>query len=154
MRFVLVTWPLLALPAAVSAAGPAKEFSLEALAFYERDVLPILKANCYKCHADGKAKGNLTLTTRGAILKGGDLGPAVSLEKPDESNLLAAIRYKDGLEMPPTGKLKPDQIETLTKWVKAGLPMKDAATATAKVESKGGVVTPESRNYWAYRPVL
>src|SRR5436305_4572950 len=147
MRFVLVTWPLLALPAAVPAADPAKDFSPEALAFYERDVLPILKANCYKCHADGKAKGNLSLTTRGAILKGGDLGPAVSLDKPGESNLLAAIQYKDGLEMPPAGKLKPDQIETLTKWVKAGLPMKDAAVVTAKAQSKGGVVTPEARTY-------
>jgi mono/diheme cytochrome c family protein len=154
MRIVLVTWPLMALPAVLPAAGPEKDFSPESLAFYERDVLPILKANCYKCHAAGKAKGNFNLATRAAILKGGDLGPAVSLDKADESNLLMAVNYKNGLEMPPTGKLKPDQIEALTKWVRAGLPMKDAAAVpTAKVEHKGGVVTPESRNYWAYKPV-
>src|SRR4051794_13952101 len=111
MRFVLVTWPLLALPAPLPAAGPEKDFSPEALAFYDRDVLPILKANCYKCHADGKAKGNFSLATRAGILKGGDLGPAVSLDRPDESSLLMAVHYKSGLEMPPTGKLKPDQIE-------------------------------------------
>ena len=153
MRFALAIWPLLLLPVAVHAAGPVKEFSPESLAFYEQDVLPILKANCFKCHLDGKIKGNLSLATRESILKGGDLGAAVSLEKPDESNLLKAIRYKDGLEMPPTGKLKLEQIETLTKWIIAGLPMKDAASATVKHEPKGGVVTAESRNYWAYRPV-
>jgi mono/diheme cytochrome c family protein len=152
MRFALVASSLVLLPAAVSAAGPGTDFTPEALAFYERDVLPILKANCYKCHGDGKVKGNLSLTSREAILKGGDLGPAVSLDKPDDSTLLKAIYYKDGLEMPPTGKLKPEQIDTLSKWVKAGLPMKDTA-ATAKTEHKGGVITPEARNYWAYKPV-
>ena len=153
MRPLFSILALLGLPALV-AADSRTEFSPEALAFYERDVLPILKANCYKCHADGKAKGNLSLATRAGILKGGDLGPAVSRDKPAESTLLAAINYKNGLEMPPTGKLKPEQIETLTKWVKAGLPMKDSATPTAKkVEHTGGVITPESRNYWAYRPV-
>ena len=152
MRLLSCTLALLGLPAVV-AAEPRTDFSPEALAFYERDVLPVLKANCYKCHADGKAKGKFSLATRATILKGGDLGPAVSLDKPDESNLLAAINYKNGLEMPPAGKLKPEEIETLAKWVKAGLPMKDAATATAKAEHKGGVVTPESKNYWAYKPV-
>lgn len=152
MRLLSCTLTLVGLPALV-AAEPRKDFSPEAISFYERDVLPLLKANCFKCHADGKAKGKFSLASRESILKGGDLGPAVSLDKPDESNLLTAVNYKNGLEMPPTGKLKPDQIETLTKWVKAGLPMKVAAAATAKVDHKGGVITPESRNYWAYQPV-
>ena len=152
MRLLFTTLALLGLPALL-AAEPRKDFSPEALAFYERDVLPILKANCFKCHADGKAKGGLSLATREAILKGGDLGPAVSLDKPEDSTLLAALHYKNGLEMPPSGKLKPDQIELLTKWVKAGLPMKDAVAVAPKVEHKGGVVTPESREYWAFQPV-
>jgi mono/diheme cytochrome c family protein len=151
MRIVLAT--CLMLPGFAFAAGPEKAFTPEALAFYEQDVLPILKANCFKCHADGKAKGNLSLATRAAILKGGDLGPAVSLDKVDDSTLLKAVRYKDGLEMPPTGKLKPEQIETLAKWVKSGLAMKDSGAAAAKTEHKGGAVTAESKNYWAYKPV-
>jgi hypothetical protein len=154
MRWLLMAVPLLGLPAPAPAGPtPEKDFSPEALAFYETDVLPLLKAHCYKCHGGEKVKGNLRLTTRGAILKGGDVGPAASLEKPDESPLLQAINYKDGLEMPPTGKLKAEQIETLTKWVKAGLPMKDVGAAAAKHEPKAGVVTPEARKYWAYQPV-
>src|SRR5262249_21176833 len=54
--------------------------------------------------------------------------------------------------MPPTGKLKSEQIETLTRWVKAGLPMK-ATAAAAATQPKGGSITPEARQYWAYQPV-
>jgi mono/diheme cytochrome c family protein len=153
MRWLLMVVPVVGLPAFADTAPP-KGFSPEAVAFYEKDVLPLLKAHCYKCHGDGKSKGDLSLTARAAILKGGDLGPAVLLDKPDESNLLKAVHYKDGLEMPPAGKLKPEQIDTLSKWVKAGLPMKDVGSAVAaKHEPKGGVVTPEARAYWAYQLV-
>src|SRR5262245_24794786 len=151
-------WPFVRLPmfAVCVLVGPAtacaKDFTPEALAFYEKEVLPLLKANCYKCHGDGKSKGKLSLESRDAILKGGDNGPAVDLGKPNESKLLTAINYKDGLEMPPTGKLKPEQIELLTRWVNAGLPMKAAAAAVAP-EPKAGFITPEARKYWAYQPV-
>lgn len=134
-----------------TSCASAKDFSPEALAFYEKEVLPILKANCYKCHGDGKNKGKLSLESRDAILKGGDNGPAANLDKFDESLVLKAINYKDNLEMPPTGKLKSEQIETLTRWVKAGLPMKGGAAVAH--EPKGGVITPEARKYWAYQPV-
>jgi mono/diheme cytochrome c family protein len=154
MHWLLMVVPLLGLAAAATAGpGPVKDFSPEALAFYEKDVLPLLKAHCYKCHGDGKLKAHFSLATRAAILKGGDLGPAVDPDKPAESNLLNAINYKDGLEMPPSGKLRPEQIDTLTKWVKAGLPMRDVAAGAARHEPKAGVVTPEARQYWAYQPV-
>lgn len=148
MRYFALVLAAIGLPS----LAVGQEFSAEALAFYEKDVLPILKTHCYKCHSD-KPKGGLTLLNRGAILKGGDLGPAVSTTKPDDSTLLKAINYKDGLEMPPTGKLKPEQIDVLTKWVKAGVPMKDAGGPAVHAEPKGGVVTPESKNYWAYKKV-
>jgi mono/diheme cytochrome c family protein len=153
MRWPLVRLPIIGLVVLLAAGlARAKDFSPEALSFYEKEVLPILKANCYKCHGDGKSKGKLSLESREAILKGGDNGPAVDPDKPDESKLLAAINYKDGLEMPPTGKLRPEQIETLSRWVKAGLPMK-AVAAAATAQPKGGLITPEARQYWAYQPV-
>lgn len=152
MRWIWSVVPTVALTAISAAETPGKSFTPEALTFYDREVLPLLKVHCFKCHGDGKLKGNLSLTSRAAILKGGDLGPAVSFDKPDESRVVKAINYKGDLEMPPTGKLKPEHIETLTKWVRAGLPMRDAAV-TAKAEHKGGVIDAEARNYWAYRRV-
>ena len=54
------------------------------------------------------------------MLAGGENGAIVDLESPNDSRLLSAINYDD-LEMPPTGKLPPKQIEVLTRWVKMGL---------------------------------
>src|SRR5277367_2922750 len=51
--------------------------------FYEKEVLPVLTANCYKCHADGKAKGGFSMIDRAGLLKGGDTGPAISLDRPE-----------------------------------------------------------------------
>ena len=105
-------------------------FTAEDVAFFEKEVRPILTQRCLKCHGDeAKIKGGLRLTARESVLKGGDTGPAVSLDKPADSLLLKAINYSDGLEMPPTGKLPRAEIDTLTKWVKAGLPWSASGSA-------------------------
>src|SRR5688572_12109122 len=90
-----------------------------ALAFLGNEVRPLLQAHVLKCPgAEAKIKGGLRLTTRQNILKGGDLGPIVNLEKAHDSLLLRAIGYADDkLQMPPKGKLPPAAIATLTKWV-------------------------------------
>ena len=40
--------------------------------FFYREVLPLFKQNCLKCHAGESPKGGLLLTSRAAILKGGE----------------------------------------------------------------------------------
>src|SRR5438270_13031763 len=94
-----------------------KKFTAEEIAFFEKEVRPLLEAKCVRCHGGEKVKGHLKLTSRAAVLKGGDLGPAVSPDKPEESRLLQAIHYRDGLEMPPSGKLPQKDVDTLTRWV-------------------------------------
>ena len=134
---------------------PAPKFSEEQLAFYDKQVLPILKARCYECHGTGKIKGDLRLTDRAVILQRGDLEPAVNLAKPEASLLLKAIHYKDSkLEMPPTGELPAGEIDVLVGWVNAGLPMPAGDPAkVAPPKHKGGVVDAEAKNYWAYKPL-
>jgi len=80
-----------------------------------------LAENCYSCHGGKKQKGGLRLDSQEAILKGGEAGPAVVPGEPDESRLVEAIQYQ-GLEMPPTGKLAPEKIAVLTRWVSLGAP--------------------------------
>src|SRR5436305_832502 len=95
------------LPAAPSPPADPPKFPAEQVAFYEQQVLPVLKANCLKCHGQDprKLKGGLDLTHRERVLAGGDTGPAVDPAKADASLLLKAIRYKDeDLRMPPAGK--------------------------------------------------
>jgi mono/diheme cytochrome c family protein len=161
---------LVALAAGVIAAGarlrtsaddkkpdPPPKFTAEQVAFYEKEVLPVLTEHCFKCHgADGKVKGGLDLTNRKAILDGGDSGAVFDPKNPDASLLLKAIHYKDDqYRMPPKGKLPDKELAVLTRWVKEGLPVSpDRMDATAvKPMPKGGVVTEEAKRYWAYQPV-
>src|SRR5687767_13300763 len=86
---VLATWGYL-----VWAAEPApvKAFSAAEIEFFEKEVQPLLQANCLSCHGgEEKIKGGLRLTSRADVLKGGDSGPAVSLEQADASRLLKAV---------------------------------------------------------------
>ncbi len=122
--------------------------------FFEKDVLPILKANCFACHgSEKKLQGGLKLTNREDILKGGESGPAVDLKKPEESLLLQAINY-DGLMMPPKAKLTKAQIDVLTKWVTRGVAWSEKAAEAAKKAHGPPVVDDEARNFWAFRPVV
>jgi hypothetical protein len=120
--------------------------------FYEKEVAPLLQAHCLNCHGgQTKIKGGLRLTSRAAVLKGGDSGPAVNPDKPDNSLLLKAInQVDDDLKMPPKGKLSPAQIDVLTKWVKGGVPF---ASTKAAVRHGPPPVDAAARNFWAFRPV-
>jgi hypothetical protein len=146
---------VLVLALAVSTARTAEPtFTAEQLAFYNKQVMPILKEHCYKCHAGDKMRGGLRLDSRAALLKGGDLGPAVLLDKHDQSPFLKAINYRDGLEMPPSGKLPADKIAVLTRWVTMGLPFPAAKEPIVKAPEHGPLkITQEDRNWWAYRPL-
>src|SRR5690606_3013232 len=78
---------------------------------------------CYECHGPKKQESGLRLDFRDGVLKGGDSGtPAAVPGKPDESLLVAAVRGTGDYEMPPKGKLSPEEIDVLAKWVEMGLP--------------------------------
>jgi mono/diheme cytochrome c family protein len=139
-------------------AEPAPAFTAAQVAFYEKDVLPVLTRHCLKCHGDDpdKVKGGLTLATRKGVLEGGESGAAVDLAKPADSLLLKSISYKDdNHKMPPKGKLPDKEIAALEKWVRDGLPVpaERLGAAAATPAPRGGVVTAEAKKYWAYQPV-
>ena len=58
----------------------------------------------------------------GRCSREGRRAAAIVPGKPDESLLVEAVNY-EGLEMPPAGKLEPDQIAVLTRWVALGDPL-------------------------------
>jgi mono/diheme cytochrome c family protein len=131
-------------------AGADQSATPEQARFFEASVRPILQAHCVPCHGGGKLKSGLDLTSRRGLLKGGDRGPAVSLDDPEESLLLQAVNYQD-LEMPPKGKLARAQVEALTRWVKMGAPWPaSAATATGHGPPP---VDDRARRFWSFRPV-
>jgi len=135
------------------AVASADEFSAEQTELFEKDVVSILEANCLKCHAGAKPKGGLDLTSREAILQGGESGPAVNLSQAADSLLLKAVNF-DGYEMPPTGQLSPKQIETLTKWVTDGLAWsKDGKPLHFEAPREAPKVNDETKQHWSFQPV-
>lgn len=91
-------------------------------AAFQKDVLPILREHCFRCH-DENAEGGLQLTSREQLLGGGDSGqPAVVPGEIDNSLLIARIRSTDESErMPPAGNLNDQQIKTLEQWIAGGV---------------------------------
>src|SRR5262249_40236467 len=149
------------LPSLTGAAPPpvkkeAKAFTAEQVRFYEKEVLPILKQSCLRCHSGKKARGKLWLDSPAGLRKGGGLGAAGRFDRPEDSPLLKAVNHRDKLEMPPPpkGKLPAAQIDVLTRWVKMGAPYSSGNDGTpAPAEHAGMKVTDEDRAYWAYRPL-
>ena len=131
-------------PLLYSADGKAQEF-------FEMRVRPVLAKNCFACHSASKM-GGLEIRSRDSLLKGGKSGPAVIAGDPDHSLLIQAIRQQGELKMPPQGRLKDEEIEQISSWVKSGAIWPDAPSAPA---AKTGeyVVTPEQRAFWSFQPI-
>jgi hypothetical protein len=122
--------------------------------FFEKKVRPLLEANCFGCHShkSGKSKGHLVVDTLGALLKGGDSGPALVPGRPDKSLLVKAVGYQDDeLRMPPKGKLADGEIKLLRDWVKMGAPW--PGSSAEKTARTPGKITDADRRWWAFRPL-
>ena len=124
-------------------------------AFFQTEVLPILQANCLKCHGgEDKIRGGLRLMSRETVLQGGDSGPAAVPGNPSESLLVEAINY-GSYEMPPDGKLLQEQIDILTRWIKDGAVWPDRLAIVLQHHQDAGPpqVNEQTKQHWAYRPV-
>src|SRR3954454_12394022 len=60
-------------PPNAAATGPDPA----SVAFFEAEVRPILVERCQSCHGPSKAKADLRLDSRAAIVAGGESGPAI-----------------------------------------------------------------------------
>ena len=123
----LTSYSLLALTTVSALAGEQKPTD-EQVAFFEKNIRPVLVSKCYDCHSAKaeKVKGGLLLDSRDSMLKGGDTGPSVVPGKLDESLIIAALRYTDkDTQMPPQksgGKLSDEVIANFEQWVRMGAP--------------------------------
>src|SRR6267154_1329933 len=70
--------------AAPTAADHSRQMA-RGLELFKSQVGPLLNENCVKCHGGEKTKGELDLTTREGLLKGGAEGPDVIAGKSKES---------------------------------------------------------------------
>jgi mono/diheme cytochrome c family protein len=118
--------------------------------FFENKVRPILATQCGSCHQE-RAAGGLSLSSREAIVKGGNSGPAIVPGDPEKSLLLTAVHQTGSLKMPKGGsKLSADDIEALSDWVKMGAPWPQVS-APVRVAVKQ--ITPDMRKFWSFQPL-
>ena len=125
--------------------------------FFNNEIYPILKDNCFKCHgARERIKGEFRLTDRDGMLRGGESGATINRDMPEDSLLLTMLTWKDeNHEMPPEGKLPEGQIALLTKWVKMGVPYNPAKEIHGKELASGALPTNKinerTKTAWAFK---
>lgn len=136
----------------VLAETPA--FSDEDIAYFERKIRPLLSQHCYSCHSqDAKVlHGELLLDSSAGLQRGGESGPLIVSGNPEESLLIQAVRYQDGLEMPPKGKLPEAKVADLIAWVKRGAPM--PSVSEELVFSEQQIDFEQGRKFWSFQPVV
>ncbi len=108
---------------AAVAGGPpagAQEKTPARAASFAKDVQPVLKASCSKCHTGKDAKGGVDLSSYAAMKKGGKSGPVFVEGDPDKSPLVTSISG-DKPEMPKkAAPLTKPQVAAISAWVKEG----------------------------------
>lgn len=124
MRTTQYPWLLLAalsVAATSGCAGRHQEVS------YQKDVVPILTANCASCHVPGQpgyVASGLDLSGYDSLMKGTKFGQIVIPGDPLTSVLVMLIegRADPSLKMPHGGAkpLTSDEIKTIRHWVKQG----------------------------------
>ena len=151
-RFYLIILALSSLSIApIAMADDPAPPSAAGLEFFETKIRPVLVEHCYSCHSAEAdvLQASLLLDRRDGLLAGGDSGPAVVPGKPDESVLIAALKY-DGYEMPPEGRLPEEVIADFEHWVAIGMP--DPRTEAAELP-RAGIDLEAGRQFWSFQPV-
>jgi len=131
----------------------AAEPTTEQTQFFESKIRPILVENCHRCHGEKKQNGQLRLDTAAGLFAGGESGPAIVPSQPEKSLLIEAINYSS-LEMPPDGRLKPEQVKLLTEWVAMGAPWPGSGDVALLPRKGSLVVTDLDRQHWSFQPVV
>ena len=124
----------------------------EQIAFFEKNIRPVLVRECYTCHSSAakKLKGKLSLETREGIRKGGATGPAVVPGDTKKSLLLQAIKQThEDLKMPPNKKLDAALIADFEKWIAMGAPDPRERKASA---NKYAIDIEKGRHFWPFVP--
>jgi hypothetical protein len=115
---------------------------------FVREVQPILRQNCGKCHGADEQNGGLRFDERATLFAEADSGalPVVP-GHPEKSELIRRIRSADESDrMPPEGKrLAAAEIDLLTRWVAEGATWPEANPTTPPEVVK--------TEHWSFQPL-
>ena len=103
---------------------------------FEKDILPILKANCLMCHSGSGAQAGLDVSELSSLLKGGKSGKSIQPGSSEKSLLLEKV--SSGTMPPGEKKLSKAEVELLRQWVDHGATVEIgrlSTTVNEKLES-------------------
>src|SRR3989441_716866 len=125
---------------------------------FTKDIQPILQNGCWKCHGEAMQLSKLDLRTFEGALKGGEKGPSIVPGKAEDSRLYRRVAGLERPAMPMDGKLTGDQISTIKAWIDQGAHWDVGAEAKAPSVDPAALaalenmeISPEARNYWAFK---
>jgi ankyrin repeat protein len=101
---------------------------------YARDIQPLLRANCYGCHSAALQNGNFRLDRRRDSMPNrvGANNARIVPGNSAASRLYQRVSGNQaGLQMPPTGALRPEEITTIKTWIDQGAEWPDALSGEA-----------------------
>jgi hypothetical protein len=124
---------------------------------YQDHIRPLLENKCFSCHNPDKKKGDLDLTSFGALMTGGGGGAVVDAGNADSSRLWTTCAKKEEPFMPPEGApLSTKDLDLLAAWIKGGIldtkssiakksakPKVDMAVAVTGGKPEGPIAKPE-----------
>ncbi len=92
---------------------------------FARDVQPVFRQNCIGCHGPTKQNNGLRVDRRSSVMKPGSrrVMPG-SIENSFLYHRLAGSDF--GLQMPPTGALRPEQVQIIKAWIEQGAEWPDS----------------------------
>ena len=97
---------------------------------FAKDVLPILRQNCVGCHGPSQQTSGLRLDRKSAVISRRGVVPGSS----DNSFLYHRISGNEyGMQMPPTGPLRPEQINSIKTWIDQGADWPDSLANEAEL---------------------
>ena len=124
------------------------------LELFQKEVAGILKENCLKCHGGEQTKGDLDLSTREDLLRGGKDGAVVVPFNAAGSLFVELINHAKEPPMPSKKpKLTPEVIAKITAWINDGAPYAEPLIAGKKPRRDPAKVTDEDRQWWAFKPL-
>jgi mono/diheme cytochrome c family protein len=111
---------------------------------FVRDVQPLFKASCLKCHGPEKPKGQFRLDSKVWAMKGGVGGKAILPGKGAESSLVRLLLSADPEERMPrkAEPLPKAQIDLVRAWIDQGAVWPDSASVDAKLQQHWAYVKP------------
>ncbi len=123
LRVARMSFGAVVLAGTVSAQPPAK-------VDFAKDVLPILRQNCVGCHGPAQQSSGMRLDRKSAVISRRGVVPGSS-ENSFLFHRISGSAY--GMQMPPTGALRPEQVNIIKTWIDQGADWPDSLANEAEL---------------------